>query len=78
MTARHEVTQQRYGGLGDFRLIEELHDDRKIDIEPQDVVGAHFSACAEAGDGPKHCDGLYGVPLLKQGKISCIKRLRFP
>jgi len=46
MSAGYERAKQLYDGLGHFRLIEELDDDWKIDVEPQNVVRMHVATGA--------------------------------
>src|SRR6202035_5023230 len=56
---------------GRFRylgLIEELDDQREIDVEPQKVVGVDLAARTEACDTAEDRDSLHGVPVMQKGE----------
>ena len=64
----NEIAEQVDGCFSDLRLVEELDDQRKIDVEPQNVIGADLAARAEAGDATKNGDPLHSVPILQKGE----------
>jgi hypothetical protein len=63
-----EIVEQADGGLSDLRFIKELNNQRKIDVESQDVVCADLAARAEAGYAAENGDPLHSVPILQKGE----------
>ena len=63
----NEIAEQANGRFRDLGLIEELDNQREIDVEPQKVVGVDLAARAEAGDAAEDRDSLHGVPVMQKG-----------
>ena len=62
MRFRNEIVEQANGRFRYLGLIEELDDQREIDVEPQKVIGVDLAARAEPGDAAENRDSLHGVP----------------
>ena len=59
------IASQSDRRFGNTRLVEELDDERQIDVEAKQVRGVHLAALAEAGDAAEHYDALH-PPLVVQ------------
>ena len=67
MRFRNEIVEQPNGRFRYLGLIEELDDQREIDVEPQKVIGVDLAARAEAGNAAENRDSLHGVPVMQKG-----------
>jgi hypothetical protein len=63
-----EIAEQVDGRFRDLRLIEELDDQREIDVKPQNVVGSNLAARAKSGYAAENGYPLDGVPILQKSK----------